>query len=237
MMRARRLPEDEPGPRPGGRRSSKDPATAEALKPWYRQFCKRPSFHDEYLPTFNRPNVTLVDTDGQGVERITENGRGGRRRRVRGRLPHLRHRLRGRHRLHAARRLRDLRPRRPDADRHWADGLRTLHGFYSHGFPNCFYLGFTQNALTPNFPHMLDEQARHIADVVEGRIGAAGADGGAYARGRGRLAGDHPRHCNRRTSPSDRPAPRATTMVKAAPAKARACSTASTARARTPSSP
>ena len=43
-----------------------DPATAEALKPWYRQFCKRPCFHDEYLPTFNRPNVTLVDTDGQG---------------------------------------------------------------------------------------------------------------------------------------------------------------------------
>jgi cyclohexanone monooxygenase len=38
-----------------------DPATAAALKPWYRQFCKRPCFHDEYLPTFNRPNVTLTD--------------------------------------------------------------------------------------------------------------------------------------------------------------------------------
>ena len=42
----------------------KDKATAEALKPWYRQFCKRPTFNDEYLPTFNRPNVTLVDTKG-----------------------------------------------------------------------------------------------------------------------------------------------------------------------------
>ena len=51
-----------------------DPDTAEALKPYYRQFCKRPCFHDEYLDTFNRPNVTLVDTDGQGVERITEHG-------------------------------------------------------------------------------------------------------------------------------------------------------------------
>ena len=51
-----------------------DPATAEALKPYYRQFCKRPCFHDEYLDTFNRPNVTLVDTNGQGVERITEKG-------------------------------------------------------------------------------------------------------------------------------------------------------------------
>ena len=51
-----------------------DPVMAEALKPWYRQFCKRPTFNDDYLPTFNRPNVTLVDTKGRGVERITEKG-------------------------------------------------------------------------------------------------------------------------------------------------------------------
>src|SRR5580658_6558701 len=49
-----------------------DPVTAAKLKPWYRQFCKRPCFHDEYLQTFNRPNVHLVDTDGCGVERLTE---------------------------------------------------------------------------------------------------------------------------------------------------------------------
>src|SRR5665213_792125 len=49
-----------------------DQATAEALKPWYRQFCKRPCFHDEYLAAFNRPNVSLIDTGGKGVERITE---------------------------------------------------------------------------------------------------------------------------------------------------------------------
>src|SRR5204862_2960697 len=48
--------------------------TAEALKPYYRQFCKRPCFHDEYLPTYNRPNVTLIDTDGKGVTRVTETG-------------------------------------------------------------------------------------------------------------------------------------------------------------------
>ena len=51
-----------------------DPATAEALKPWYGYFCKRPCFHDEYLQTFNRDNVTLVDTHGKGVERITAGG-------------------------------------------------------------------------------------------------------------------------------------------------------------------
>ena len=51
----------------------KDPSTAAALKPYYRQFCKRPCFHDEYLQTFNRPNVKLIDTQGRGVDRITEN--------------------------------------------------------------------------------------------------------------------------------------------------------------------
>src|SRR5262249_41049546 len=51
-----------------------EPRTAEALKPYYRQFCKRPCFHDEYLQTFNRPNVTLVDTQGKGVDRVTPHG-------------------------------------------------------------------------------------------------------------------------------------------------------------------
>jgi cation diffusion facilitator CzcD-associated flavoprotein CzcO len=52
----------------------KDPDTASKLKAWYRQLCKRPCFHDEYLQAFNQPNVHLVDTDGKGVERITERG-------------------------------------------------------------------------------------------------------------------------------------------------------------------
>src|SRR5579864_7457351 len=51
-----------------------DPATADKLKAWYRQLCKRPCFHDEYLQSFNFPNVQLVDTDGKGVERITPIG-------------------------------------------------------------------------------------------------------------------------------------------------------------------
>ena len=51
-----------------------DPATAEALKPYYPYGCKRPTFHDEYLPTFNRENVHLVDTAPTGVERIDEKG-------------------------------------------------------------------------------------------------------------------------------------------------------------------
>ncbi|KPM39224.1 hypothetical protein AK830_g7329 [Neonectria ditissima] len=52
----------------------KDTATAEKLKAWYSGWCKRPTFHDDYLEAFNQPNVTLVDTDGKGVERYTANG-------------------------------------------------------------------------------------------------------------------------------------------------------------------
>src|SRR5215471_2248686 len=59
-----------------GRVSStvRDQETAEGLKAWYGQWCKRPTFNDEYLPTFNRPTVRLVDTKGKGVDRVTEHG-------------------------------------------------------------------------------------------------------------------------------------------------------------------
>ncbi len=143
-----------------------DPATAEALKPWYRQFCKRPCFHDEYLPTFNRSNVTLVDTDGKGVQRITEQGivvngieypvdcivfatgfevgtsytrRAG-------------YDIIGRNGLSLS-------------DK-WATGWRTLHGLQANSFPNCFFLGFTQTALAVNVPHALNEQAKHVTHIL-----------------------------------------------------------------------
>ena len=51
-----------------------DPETAEALKPYYPYGCKRPTYHDEYLPTFNKPNVHLVNTAPSGVTAINERG-------------------------------------------------------------------------------------------------------------------------------------------------------------------
>lgn len=56
------------------KRVVKDPTTAEKLTPWYPSWCKRPAFNNTYLEAFNSPNVTLVDTDGQGVQSYTENG-------------------------------------------------------------------------------------------------------------------------------------------------------------------
>ena len=144
-----------------------DPATAEALKPWYRQFCKRPCFHDEYLQTFNRPNVTLVDTHGKGVERVTEKGvvaageeyaldclifatgfevgtdyshRSG-------------YGIVGRDGVTLTEK--------------WAEGVRTFHGLHIRGFPNCFMMSVAQSGFTVNFPYGIDLQAKQVAYLVE----------------------------------------------------------------------
>jgi cation diffusion facilitator CzcD-associated flavoprotein CzcO len=154
----------------------RDKETAEALKPWYRHACKRPTFSDEYLPTFNRPNVTLVDTQGRGVERITEHGmvsreveypvdciifatgfQVGQSHPAFSGLP-----IHGRDGITLV--------------QHWEDGMRTLHGLTSHGFPNLFCMGSLQNAAAVNFTHILDEQATHIAAV----IGTAEQHGARY---------------------------------------------------------
>ena len=143
-----------------------DRAAAEALKPWYGYYCKRPCFHDEYLLAFNRDNVTLVDTGGLGVERITENGvvvdevtyeldclifatgfevgtdyaqRTG-------------FEVFGRDGLTLTEK--------------WADGVRTFHGLHVRGFPNCFVESIAQSGFTVNFPYLLDVQACHVAWVI-----------------------------------------------------------------------
>jgi cation diffusion facilitator CzcD-associated flavoprotein CzcO len=143
-----------------------DPATADSLKPWYRQFCKRPTFHDDYLPTFNRPNVKLVDTQGSGVERITEMGLvfGGVEYEVDCIIFATGFEVGTAYTRRAGF---EIYGRGGKAlTEHWSNGLRTLHGFYSSGFPNCFHMGVSQNGFTANFPHMLDEQSRHIVAMI-----------------------------------------------------------------------
>ncbi|MEC8619280.1 MAG: NAD(P)/FAD-dependent oxidoreductase, partial [Pseudomonadota bacterium] len=143
-----------------------DPATAESLKPYYRQFCKRPCFNDEYLPAFNRPNVHLIDTNGRGIDEITESGivangeqfdldciifatgfevgtdytrRSG-------------YDLIGRNGIS----LKDK----------WSQGISTLHGLQTSGFPNCFIIHTAQAGFTVSFPHAMNEQAKHIAYIL-----------------------------------------------------------------------
>ena len=144
----------------------KDKATAEALKPWYRQFCKRPTFNDDYLPTFNRPNVTLVNTRGQGVDRITETGieYGGTHYEVDCIIFATGFEVGTAYTRRAG--FESYGRGGKPLTEHWKSGLQTLHGFYSNGFPNCFHMGLTQNGFTANFPHMLYEQSDHIRDVL-----------------------------------------------------------------------
>jgi len=143
-----------------------DTATAEALKPWYRQFCKRPTFNDDYLPTFNRENVNLVDTGGKGVERVTETGLvvDGVEYEVDCIIFATGFEVGTSYTRRAGFEVTGRGGR--TLSEHWAKGLRTLHGSMSHGFPNCFHMGVNQSTLTPNFPHLLDEQSRHIAHVI-----------------------------------------------------------------------
>ncbi|MFK7918483.1 MAG: flavin-containing monooxygenase [Ilumatobacter sp.] len=144
-----------------------DPEVAESLKPYYRQFCKRPCFHDEYLDTFNRPNVTLVDTDGCGIDRITERGI------VANGVEHdldciifatgfevgTGYSRRAGYEI--------IGRNETTLTQHWAEGVRTVHGMHVAGFPNNFILGATQGGFTVNYPHMLDEVAHHAAHIIE----------------------------------------------------------------------
>jgi len=144
----------------------KDAATAEALKPWYGQWCKRPTFNDDYLPTFNRPNVKLVDTKGKGVERMTERGV------VVDGVEYPVDCL-----IFATGfEVGTAYTRRAECEvygcggvslsAYWAQGMKTHYGFLSHSFPNLFHMGLTQTGLAPNFTYMLDGQATHIAHVI-----------------------------------------------------------------------
>lgn len=144
-----------------------DPETAEALKPYYRQFCKRPCFHDAYLQTFNRENVRLVDTAGKGVEAITAEGvvANGKTYPVDCII------------FATGFEVGTEYTRRAGYDvvgkggvklsEKWADGMRTLHGVHTHGFPNMFIISNSQSGFTTNFPHSMDETARHIGYILD----------------------------------------------------------------------
>ena len=143
-----------------------DPETAEALKPYYRQFCKRPCFHNEYLETFNKKNVTLVDTQGKGVERITPKGVFANGQEYE--LDCL---------IYASgfevgtsysqRSGFEIFGRNGVAlTDNWEEGVRSLHGMHVHGFPNCYLMSNAQAGFTASYTHMLNEQAKHIAYII-----------------------------------------------------------------------
>ncbi len=143
-----------------------DPATAESLKPWYRYLCKRPCFHDEYLPTFNRPNVTLVDTEGRGVDRITPRGvvANGREYEVDCLIFATGFDVSTNYTRRAGYDIVGRGGRK--LSEKWADRTSTFQSFFTRGFPNCFFMMGFQSGLTPNIPHTINEQSQHLAHVI-----------------------------------------------------------------------
>ncbi len=144
-----------------------DPETAQKLKPYWGKHCKRVCFHDNYLPSFNLPNVHLVDTDGRGVDAITEHGP------VVDGVEYpvdlliyasgfevttdLYHRL-------------GFDPKGRDGvalSERWATGAHTLHGVLASGFPNMLLISLVQGGFGTNFSHLLSESAKHVAAIVE----------------------------------------------------------------------
>mgnify|MGYP006318264581 FL=1 len=145
-----------------------DPATAEALKPYYRFMCKRPCSSESYLPAFNRPNVTLVDVaESKGVERLTEKGI------VAGGVEYevdcvifasgfeISTEISRRYAI-------DVIEGRDGTSLfdYWHDSYKTLHGITSRGFPNLFFTGFIQGGVSANTTAMFEQQAKHIAYIL-----------------------------------------------------------------------
>ncbi|KIW77302.1 hypothetical protein Z517_09748 [Fonsecaea pedrosoi CBS 271.37] len=146
----------------------KDTKTAQALKHWYTTWCKRPTFHDDYLPCFNLPNVELVDTSGKGVDRLTATGA------VVGdeeypldilifstgfRAPGI-----GSPAFRAGMKITGRNGK--DMDAKWEEAVATLHGTMTHDFPNFFMPGPFQAAATGNQTFALDIMSSHVAHVI-----------------------------------------------------------------------
>jgi len=146
-----------------------DPETAAILKPWYRHMCKRPASSDVYYPAFNRSNVTLLDVSPtQGVERITKRGFI---------FEGTEYEIDCLIFASGFEVTSDLQ-RRWGIDKisgrggrslydNWAQEFRTLHGVMTHGFPNSFYMGFFQGGFNASTTETFNNQARHIAWIIE----------------------------------------------------------------------
>jgi len=155
----------------------KDATTAEGLKPWYGMMCKRPTFNDEYLDAFNQDNVTLVDTQGRGLDRITETGIvfDGVEHEVDCIILATGFEAGTGYTRRAAMEVYGRGGK--SLSEHFSPRMRTLHGFLADEFPNFFMLGLSQNAFKPNLTDMLAEQAEHITSLI----------GAARSEGKGRI--------------------------------------------------
>lgn len=155
-----------------------DPETAKKLQAWYPTWCKRPCFHDDYLPAFNRDNVTLIDTDGKGLDGLTSDSL-----------------LVGKQSYPVDVIIFATGFRAPftgtpaekgnmtitgrdgvSMSQEWArNGPTTLHGVLDHNFPNLFLSGPWQSSTSINFLFNIDQLAKHSAYILAEAKRKAGA--------------------------------------------------------------
>ncbi|WP_164156631.1 flavin-containing monooxygenase [Sandarakinorhabdus rubra] len=145
-----------------------DKNTAEKLKAWYRQFCKRPCFHDAYLQAFNEPGTHLIDTDGKGVERIDETGFwvNGTHYDVDCIIYASGFEVGTSHQRRAGFDMAGVGGKR--LSEAWKDGIESLHGLHVRGFPNAFIVQMAQAAnFLVNVPHNWTDAGDTIAAVIK----------------------------------------------------------------------
>jgi cation diffusion facilitator CzcD-associated flavoprotein CzcO len=145
-----------------------DPALADRLMPYYKYSCRRPLFHDEFLPSLNRGNVTVVDCP-TGIDRITEHGvvvdgheydldcivyATGFEPEVTPLPRRAGHDIVG-------------RGGRTIADK-WADGAATMFGLMTSGFPNLFLMPCPgqQAVVTVNYTLLAEVGAEFVAETI-----------------------------------------------------------------------
>ncbi|GME53167.1 flavin-binding monooxygenase-like family protein [Neofusicoccum parvum] len=140
--------------------------TAEKLEAWCDVWCKRPTFHDGFLQAFDLPNVTLVDTDGRGLDGVSEKGvlatgcRSG--------LSLTPGSCAG---------AEVIGRDGVNLDDKWdSNGPLTLYGVSTNGFPNCFFFAPFQTRLAPNIVYVLDVLASHVAYILTTARELAGSD-------------------------------------------------------------
>jgi cyclohexanone monooxygenase len=162
-----------------------DPETAAALKPYYPYGCKRPTFHDEFLPAFNLPHVRLVDTAPTGVSQINARGvvHGGREYP----LDVLIYATGFQWMATSTFNMITGRDRRTMRQTWETEGVKTFLGLHAPGFPNMFILTGPQGGGGSfNFTDAIESHGEYVvwmlktmrergADVVDVRQPAADA--------------------------------------------------------------
>jgi cation diffusion facilitator CzcD-associated flavoprotein CzcO len=141
-----------------------DPETAESLKPWYMLMCKRPCFHNDYLPTYNLPNVHLVDTHGKGVTEINAKGPvfDGEQFEVDLIIYATGFEVQKTGIYNQIIGEGDL-----DLNDKYSEGIRTVLGIHSAGYPNLFIMGGYQAFFAFNLTDVLNSQGEHIAECID----------------------------------------------------------------------